>query len=67
MDAVKARDGLDLVTTSWPTPLAPGVPARGLVVIVHGLGEHCGRYAHVAKRFNDAGFDAVCFARPTGK
>jgi alpha-beta hydrolase superfamily lysophospholipase len=28
----------------------------GAVILVHGLGEHCGRYAHVARHFTDRGF-----------
>jgi alpha-beta hydrolase superfamily lysophospholipase len=32
-----------------------GTP-RAAVVISHGGGEHCGRYAHVARRLNDAGY-----------
>ena len=38
----------------WPLP--SGAPSRGLVVIVHGLGEHAGRYDHVAERLNSWGF-----------
>jgi alpha-beta hydrolase superfamily lysophospholipase len=29
---------------------------RGLVVLVHGVHEHSGRYAHVAERLNRAGY-----------
>jgi alpha-beta hydrolase superfamily lysophospholipase len=32
--------------------------ARGEVVLVHGYGEHLGRYEHVAKALNDAGWSA---------
>ena len=38
----------------WPLPKA--WPPRGVVVLVHGLGEHAGRYDHVARRLNDWGF-----------
>jgi len=37
------------------TTLTPSDP-RALVVIAHGLGEHGGRYVHVAATFTDAGF-----------
>jgi len=56
MKTVTTDDGLALVTQEWP---APGDGARGLVVLVHGLGEHCRRYDHVARRLNAEGFDVV--------
>jgi acylglycerol lipase len=37
---------------------APQDPARAVVVIVHGLHEHSGRYAHVGARLAAAGFAA---------
>lgn len=48
-----ARDGTNLVVMDWP--LEKG-PVRGVVLIVHGLGEHAWRYDHVAKRLNSWGF-----------
>ena len=39
------KDGLTLFTRAWMTENQ----AKGLVVIVHGIGEHCGRYDHVAQ------------------
>ena len=38
-------------------PLTEAKPSRGTALLVHGLGEHMGRYAHVAKHLNDWGFD----------
>jgi alpha-beta hydrolase superfamily lysophospholipase len=49
-----ALDGDNLALQDWP--LEPGVPLRGVVLLVHGLGEHAGRYDHVAQRLNDWGF-----------
>lgn len=46
-----------LAIYDWPLPETQS--SRGTVLLVHGLGEHMGRYAHVAKHFNDWGF-AVC-------
>lgn len=45
-----APDGTPLAVYDWP--LAPGVPARATVLIVHGMGEHAGRYAALAQRLN---------------
>jgi len=48
-----AGDGTNLVVVDWP--LKKG-PVRGVVLIVHGLGEHAWRYDHVAERLNTWGF-----------
>jgi len=50
------RDGLLLHWRDWPLPA--GAAARGTVLLVHGLGEHIGRYEHVARHLNDWGFAA---------
>ena len=49
-------DGSALHRVDWPTG---GASPRGTVLIVHGLGEHIGRYAHVAQRLNRAGWAVV--------
>ncbi|MEA3502322.1 MAG: alpha/beta hydrolase [Actinomycetota bacterium] len=51
------RDGLSLHTRTW-TP--DGEPQRALL-IVHGLGEHCGRWDHVARFFADRGYAVAAF------
>lgn len=48
-----ARDGTHLVLVDWP--LSKG-PVRGVVLIVHGLGEHAWRYDLLAERLNEWGF-----------
>ena len=52
---VVASDGTGLLLRSWESSEAP----RAAVVIVHGLGEHSGRYEHVgytcAHDHNDSG------------
>jgi len=40
-------DGLTLVGREWRPEERP----RAVVGLIHGLGEHCGRYCHVAERF----------------
>lgn len=49
-----ASDGDNVVIQDWP--LEPGMALRGMVIIVHGLGEHAGRYDHVARELNSWGF-----------
>ena len=52
MQSLTTSDGLRLHLQRWP---APG-PAHGTVQIVHGLGEHIGRYAALAAMLNAAGW-----------
>ncbi len=52
-------DGVALRTRTWQRNA--DVPARGCVLIVHGIGEHGERYAHVADQLNRWGFDVVAF------
>lgn len=49
-----ASDGENLAVQDWP--LEDDADGRGTVLIVHGLGEHAGRYEHVARRLNGWGF-----------
>lgn len=46
--------GDNLAVQDWPLP-AEGTP-RAKVLLVHGLGEHAGRYDHVARLLNEWGF-----------
>ena len=56
MGTLTTADGLVLHLHAWPLP---ATPARGGVLIVHGLGEHGGRYAHVATHLTQAGWAVV--------
>jgi alpha-beta hydrolase superfamily lysophospholipase len=49
-----AGDGDNIAIQDWP--LAQAHQLRGVVILVHGLGEHAGRYDHVARRLNEWGF-----------
>ena len=53
-----SKDGLSLLSRAW---LSNQSDIRGMVHLVHGLGEHSGRYAHIAKALNDAGYHLVGF------
>lgn len=55
MESLRTIDGLNLALYRWP---ATGT-ARGTVQIVHGLGEHAGRYAWLAAQLNAAGWHVV--------
>jgi alpha-beta hydrolase superfamily lysophospholipase len=49
----KAHDNLDIFAQAWePTMPQP----KAVVCLVHGLGEHTSRYAHVAEAFGKQGF-----------
>jgi len=49
-----ASDGENIALRDWPLP--DGMRLRGVVVLVHGLGEHAGRYGRVADHLNSWGF-----------
>lgn len=59
-----SADGLPLVGRCWE----PAGEPRAVVCLVHGLGEHSGRYAHVAAALNDAGYAVLaCDKRGHGR
>ena len=49
-----ASDGDNIAVQDWP--VEKDQKLRGVVLLVHGLGEHAGRYDHVAQHFNGWGF-----------
>jgi len=66
--AFKSHDGLELFERGWE----PESLARACVVHLHGYGEHCSRYAEMARVLNGAGFsvhtyDQRGFGRSPGK
>jgi alpha-beta hydrolase superfamily lysophospholipase len=54
MSTLDTCDQDKLAIYDWPLPAQQA--SRGTALLVHGLGEHMGRYAHVAKHLNDWGF-----------
>ena len=54
LSILTAIDGSNVVVQDWP--LDSSVKLRGVVIVVHGLGEHAGRYEHVARHLNAWGF-----------
>lgn len=49
-----ASDGENIALHEWPLPRGSAV--RAVVLLVHGLGEHAGRYAALAAHLNAWGF-----------
>lgn len=52
---IEAADGTRLFLRYWLPPA--GQETRGAVLLVHGLGEHGGRYGHVAHALNRLGLE----------
>lgn len=50
-----AGDGENLALYDWPPHAGPH--PRGVVLLVHGLGEHMGRYENLARRLGGWGFE----------
>lgn len=55
IDHGTTRDGLVQLRRRW----LPDGPARGAVLILHGIAEHSGRYEHVGSALAVAGFEVV--------
>lgn len=53
----KSFDGLILYFQAW----IPDAPIKGVIILVHGLGEHSGRYTHWAKLFNQASYALITY------
>jgi alpha-beta hydrolase superfamily lysophospholipase len=54
---IRTHDGLALHGRDWPSSGG----SLGTIVLVHGLGEHVGRYGHVAASLNGRGWRVVAF------
>lgn len=68
IDHGTTRDGLIQLRRRWS---ASG-EARAAALVIHGLGEHCGRYEHVGARFAAVGIETIAidnrgFGRSGGK
>lgn len=50
------RDGLTQRRRHWAA-----TDPKGAILLVHGIGEHSGRYEHVGSALSDAGFDVLSF------
>ena len=54
-------DGSPLAIYDWAAAPSRGTVSRGTVLIVHGLGEHAGRYAALAARLNVLGWSVRAY------
>lgn len=55
-EVVTARNGVAQLRRTWSA-----ADPRGVVVISHGIAEHCGRYEHVARQLTASGFTVIGF------
>ncbi len=53
-----AADGTLLHVSDF---VLPDADTRGSIVLMHGLGEHSGRYRHLAHLFNEMGLSVRCY------
>ncbi|MBN2547876.1 MAG: lysophospholipase [Anaerolineales bacterium] len=51
------QDNLSLFVQGWEPEPEP----KAVICLVHGLGEHSGRYAHVAETYTEAGYAVLSF------
>ena len=49
---LKSKDGIELFVRGWE----PDTKPKAVIALIHGHGEHVGRYEHVAKAMTDAGY-----------
>ena len=51
-------DGIKLFGRTWLTNLKE---PKGMIHLVHGIGEHSGRYDHLGEAFNESGYHFIAF------
>lgn len=56
-DTATTHDGLDQLRRHWAVDGTP----RAAMLLVHGIGEHSGRYEHVGAHFAAAGIDVLSY------
>ena len=54
---LKSKDGIEFHVRGWE----PDAKPKAVIAFIHGLGEHMGRYEHVAKALTDAGYTLAGF------
>jgi alpha-beta hydrolase superfamily lysophospholipase len=56
---LRTADGIELFLRTWPVP--DGTARAGSLLLVHGLGEHCHRYEHVAEAIAALGLEVHAY------
>lgn len=54
---LKSKDGIEFFVRGWEPEGKP----KAVIALIHGLGEHSGRYEHVASALTDAGYVVASF------
>lgn len=54
----QTKDGLNIYAKEWKAE-----KPQGVICLVHGLGEHINRYAHLARFFTEKGFSVIGYDR----
>jgi len=60
-DFLHSKPNMNDVVTFYTQDWKPEGKAKAVICLVHGLGEHTGRYEHVGKALNEAGFSLFGF------
>ena len=55
--SIITRDDINLYALDW----SPQGESKAVVCLIHGLGEHCSRYDHVARALNQVGYAMLAF------
>jgi alpha-beta hydrolase superfamily lysophospholipase len=55
--ALRTADGIELFVRTWPA----AAPRRGALLLVHGLGEHCGRHDRLARELAGLGLEVRAY------
>lgn len=53
----KTKDGINIYGQYWKTDQ----PEKAVITLVHGFGEHCDRYHHVAEMFCNNGYSVISY------
>jgi acylglycerol lipase len=54
---LRSQDGLQLFVQGWE----PDGSLRAVICLIHGLGDHSGRYAHIARFLSPSGYAVISF------